>query len=114
MKKSLFLIIGIFLLIFIILILALISIQSKNKLLSKVNREYEYYLNRKIYGTELATLINKAMENNKKMEVEKDKNGFYLDNGKDSIIITIDMYKKFLAFLVKFLQSTICNLMKKF
>ena len=69
----------------------LASVQSRNKLLSRVNSEYEYYLNKEIYGTELVTLINKAMDNNKKLEVKKDKNGFYIDNGQDSILISIKM-----------------------
>lgn len=91
MKKTLFVIIGIFVLIILILLLVLIGIKSKNKELQKINAQYEFYLNKEIYGTELATLINRAVDNNKKMEVEKDENGFYIDNGKDSIIITISM-----------------------
>lgn len=91
MKKTLFLIIGAFSLVFVILILALIGLQSNNKRLSQVNIEYEYYLNKPIYGTELATLINKAIDNNKKMGVQKNQKGFYIDNGRDSIIITIQM-----------------------
>ena len=91
MKKTLFIIIGIFLLIMIVLVLTLIGIQSQNKLLSDVNVEYEFYINREIYGTELVTLINKAIDNNKKINVSQDKDGFYVDNGKDSIIITIKL-----------------------
>lgn len=69
----------------------LINTQSNNKVLRQVNAEYEYYLDRTIFGTELATLINKAIDNNKKQEVEKDENGFYIANGKDSILIKVQM-----------------------
>ena len=91
MKKTLFIIIGTFLLIMLILALTLIGIQSRNRALSDINSEYEFYLNKEIYGTELAALINKAIDNNEKAEVEKDINGYYINNGQDSILITIQM-----------------------
>ena len=89
MKKTLFIITGSFLLIITILTLILIGMKNKNKLSSKENVEYEFYLNKEIYGTELAALINKAIDNNKKYNVQKDENGFFIDNGKTSILIVI-------------------------
>ena len=89
MKKGLFIITGTFLLVLIILVLILIGIRSQNKLLSDINAEYEIYANREIYGSELVTLINKAVDNNKIRQISRDNNGFYLDNGKDSILIKV-------------------------
>ena len=91
MKKNLFIITGAFLLIIVILTFILIAIKSRNMELSEVNAEYEFYLNKEIYGTELATLINKAIDNNKRREVEIDENGCYTDNGIDSILISISI-----------------------
>ena len=91
MKKTIFVITGVFLLVMLILVLALIGVQSKNKALSDINSEYEFYLNKEIYGTELAALVNKAIDNNQKEEIERDKNGYYINNGQTSIQISIQM-----------------------
>lgn len=91
MKKPLFIITGVFLFIIIILTILLMNVQSTNKKLRQINAEYEYYLNREIFGTELVTLINKAIDNNKTQEVQKDENGFYIANKTNSILITIQM-----------------------
>ena len=55
------------------------------------NYEFESYLGKEVYGTEIATLINKASYKNRKNNIEQDKNGKYIDNGKDSINIDIKM-----------------------
>lgn len=44
-----------------------------------------------IYGTDLATLINKAVDNNEKYKIEKDENGNYIPDDKYSLKITIQM-----------------------
>ena len=91
MKKNLFIIMIIFIVIMAILALLLINTRSTNLKLQQINAEYEFYLNRNIYGTELATLINKAIDNNKRFEVNKDSDGFYIQNDTDSILISIQM-----------------------
>ena len=91
MRKFLFITISLFSIIMVTLALLLVNTRSSNLKLKQINVEYEYYLNRSIYGTELATLINKAIDNNKKQEIEKDKNGFYIGNDTDSILISIKM-----------------------
>lgn len=91
MKKTIFIITGLFIISIIVLVLMLINIKSGNLKLQQINKEYEYYLNREIYGTELATLINKAVDNNKRQEVQTDENGFYISNQTNSILITIQM-----------------------
>lgn len=55
----------------------------------KENIEFESYLNKEIYGTDLLTVINKAIDSNEKNEVEKNSKGTYQDNGKNSINIEI-------------------------
>ena len=47
------------------------------------------YLNKLITGRELTTVINKAVDNNEKNKVSKDKNGFYLDDNENSINIDV-------------------------
>lgn len=55
----------------------------------KENIEFENYLNKEIYGTDLLTVINKAIDSNEKNEVEKNSKGTYQDNEKNSINIEI-------------------------
>lgn len=57
----------------------------------KANLEFENYLNEEIYGTDLSTVINRAVDNNEKNELEKNNKGIYLDNGKNSISIEVKM-----------------------
>lgn len=63
---------------------------ERNNLL-KENAEYEKYLDSEIYGIDLATLINKTINQNEKNEVEKDENSIYIQNDENSINIEIYM-----------------------
>lgn len=58
----------------------------KNK---KENLEYETCLNKQIFGTELTTFINKAVDNNEKNKILKDGQGFYIQNDINSMEIEI-------------------------
>ena len=53
------------------------------------NAQYESYDGKELYGTDLATLINKAVDDNAKNKIDKNDKGLYVDNGKDSIRIDI-------------------------
>lgn len=55
----------------------------------KDNMQYESYYNKEILGTELTTIINKAIDNNEIKEIQKDENGIYINNDKNSINIDI-------------------------
>ena len=57
----------------------------------KENLQFESYYEKEIYGAELTTIINKAIDSNEYNEVLKDKKGKYIDNGKNSINIQIKM-----------------------
>ena len=58
------------------------------------NKNYESLLNKTINGNELATYINQIIDKNTKNSVEKDSNGYYIDNNKDSIILEIKFFRK--------------------
>lgn len=53
------------------------------------NAQYESYDGKEIFGTDLATLINKAVDDNTKNNIGKEDTGLYTDNGKNSIRIDI-------------------------
>ena len=57
----------------------------------KANLEFEKYLNEEVYGTDLATIINRAVDNNQKNQVERNNKGIYINNDKNSISIEIKM-----------------------
>lgn len=55
----------------------------------KENAKFEMYKDKEILGSELTTIINKAVDTNEKNEVRKDNKGKYIDNGTNSINIDI-------------------------
>ena len=86
------------LLIFIPILIMLISaiglamnLKTTTEAVHKGNKEYEYYLGKEIYGTDVTSLMNKAINENEKNGVEKDEKGYYIDNNKDSIKKTYTM-----------------------
>ena len=66
-----------------------INYKANYNISKKSNLEFENYLNKEIYGTDLSTVINKAVDNNEKNEVQKNNKGIYLDNDKNSLNIEI-------------------------
>ena len=68
-----------------------IDYQKKQNEIKKENKFYEEYLNTETTGTGIATIINKAMDNNKKNNVEKDSKGKYINNENNSIKIDFKM-----------------------
>ena len=57
----------------------------------KGNLKFEKYLNEELYGTDLATVINRAIDSNQQNNVEINNKGIYLNNDKNSISIEIKM-----------------------
>ena len=55
----------------------------------KANLEFENYLNVEVSGTDLVTVMNRAIDNNEKNEVEKNTKGIYKDNEKNSMSIEV-------------------------
>lgn len=87
MKKTL-IIISLILLTIIVVCLSIINAKTKvSKLSLKQNSEFEQYLENNIYGTDVITLINKAISYNQTNNVQTDENGFYINNNQNSIQI---------------------------
>ena len=62
---------------------------AKLKNAEKENLKFEVYKDKEISGSDLASIINKAIDNNQKNEINKEKNGKYIDNDVNSINIDI-------------------------
>ena len=89
MKKSFLIITAIILIIIFIVLGYIFEAQSKQKEAISYNKQYENYLGKEIYGAEIATLINKVIEQNQKNEIPKDENGYYIENDTNSIKIEV-------------------------
>lgn len=68
-----------------------INYKAEYNMSKKANLEFEKYLNEEVYGTDLATIINRAVDNNQRNEIERNNKGIYIDNDKNSINIEIKM-----------------------
>lgn len=91
MKQNLFIILALLLIIIFVTCAFLINIRSDNAEIKKENMEYEQYLNKKILGTNLATLISKVIDQNERNNVQKDEKNYYIDNEENSIKIDLKM-----------------------
>lgn len=91
MKKTLAIILTILVIIVVIVAINIKARQNEEKALRQFNEQFEQYLGNKIYGTEVTTVINKAIENNKKYNISKDENGFYKPDDKYSIQVELKM-----------------------
>ena len=91
MKKSFLIITAIILIIIFIVLGYIFEAQAKQNEAISYNKQYESYLGKKIYGAEIATIINKVTEQNERNNVAKDENGYYIDNGPNSIKIDLKM-----------------------
>ena len=90
MKRNLILISVLLLSVIIICVIEIWSNLKKITLQKQLNSEYERYMNKDIYGTDVATILNKAMNNNKQNGIEQ-KDGKYIENNTNSIIVELVM-----------------------
>ena len=88
MKKIIILILVLIICIIISFLSAYNTFQNEKNSIIKFNKEYEYYYNKEIYGVELATIINKIINNNNTYNIQKEK-GSYKEDGQNSIKLDI-------------------------
>ena len=65
--------------------------KAEYNMAKRSNMEFEKYLNKEVDGMEVATAINKAIDNNQKYEIQKNNKGMYLSDNENSISIEIKM-----------------------
>lgn len=82
--KKIFLYIVLVLIIIIVVILVQISNNNKRQAsVMEFNSQFEsYYKDKTLYGADVLTIINKAIDNNESYNIEKDENGFYINDRK--------------------------------
>ena len=74
----------------IVICLYIYNVKKIENVAIKHNKQYEEYCNKEILGTELISLINKAIDYNEKNSVAKQENTiYYINNNTNSIQITV-------------------------
>lgn len=66
-------------------------VKSNNNAINKHNITYENCYQREVYGSDVATIINKAIDSNEKNNIQKTQDGKYIENDTNSIKISIKM-----------------------
>lgn len=97
--KKIIIILLVFIIVLCILLYNFNSIALDKQKISEENVEFELYLNKEIYGIDIASIINKAVDKNIKNEIQKDDKDFFIQNDENSIEIEVyltegdDIYK---------------------
>lgn len=89
MKKTVFYIICIVIVICVMITGKLFSAKDYLVEIKKFNTKYEKYIDKEIIGTELASIINQAVDDNEYERIKKDENGRYIQNDVKSINIEV-------------------------
>lgn len=91
MKKV---ILSILIILLVILIIVAVKISDKGIVQTETkqfNAKFEAYKDKTIYGADILSIINKAIDNNKAQNIEKDEEGNYLENDKTSVKVDITL-----------------------
>ena len=83
---------------FVIILICVITIglrfysyKAEQEVLAAENQEFEQYANKEIYGIDLGSIINKAVDKNTKNNIQKDENNIFIKNDTNSIEIEVAM-----------------------
>ena len=89
MKKTIIYIVSIVIVICVLIASKLYTSKEYLIKIKEFNNKYEKYTSNEIVGTEVASIINQAVDDNEYERIKKDKNGKYIQNDKNSINIEI-------------------------
>lgn len=91
MKKIFVLICVILLIITVVIVFNFKNIEKENEEIVKFNANYELYNSQNLNGLDVITVINKAISNNEKYEIPKDKDGLYILDDEYSVEVYVTM-----------------------
>ena len=89
MKKNIILLLTVFLVIVLIIVYGIFHRREYIKQSLMNNKSYESFYNQTVLGTDIISIINKAVDSNEKNHVGKDEKGNYIENNENSIKIDI-------------------------
>ena len=89
--KKIFIFLAIVVIIVAIVGVRYISYKSEYNAVRRENADFEKYKDQEVYGLDVASIMNKAVDKNTKNKIEKDDNGNFIQNDEKSIEIEIYM-----------------------
>lgn len=87
--KKIFIFVTIIIVIICIIAFQYNSYKRNQNAITSENSEFDQYLNKEVYGIDLATIINKSVDKNEKNKISKDEKGFFIENDVNSIKVQI-------------------------
>lgn len=93
MEKNLIIMLILFVIILGAATIWIVDLQQTEKQVLQFNKTFEDYKDKISLGSEVATLINKAIDNNEKKQINKNDKGIYQDDGKYSVQVFIRLEK---------------------
>ena len=94
MKKTLIIMLILFVAILAAVSIAVVDLQQTGKQVKQFNQIFEEYKDKSLLGSEVASLINKAIDNNEKNQISKNDKGIYQEDGKYSVQILVKLEKE--------------------
>ena len=88
MKKILIILVALIIIIAIVIV-NYSSYKTQYNMIKSENAEFEVYKDKELYGLNIATIINKAIDKNTKNRIEKNDKGIFIPNDNNSIEIEI-------------------------
>ena len=90
MKNKILILLAVFMIIIAIVTYGIYNYRKQYAEAQKINNTYKTYENIQILGSELISIINKTIDFNEKEGIEKNQDGLYIENDKNSIKIYIE------------------------
>lgn len=106
MKKTILVILSIFLVVIVCIYMNYKEVMLSQNQARKFNSEFEFYNKESILGTDITTVINKAIDNNEKYGIEKNENGEYIADGQNSVKIYVHMIINETTYPMEALKNT--------
>lgn len=94
MKKVIYFIIIIMIIILSIVALHISNKNEKSMKISSFNKQFEQYNGKSMYGTDVLTIINRALDNNEEYDIPRDDEGFFVENNVQAVYVDLILLSK--------------------
>ena len=94
MKKNLFYILIIFIIIIVIILINISDKNSQRNEIARFNMQFEQYLGQTIYGSDVLTIINKAIDSNEQNGIKRNEDNYYVEDDEFSVKVDVILLSK--------------------
>ena len=91
MKKIIWTIILVIIVIIVIIVIKISDNFNNQASITKFNSSFEEYRDKKLYGADVTTIINKAIDNNKFYNIKKDEKDFFIDDDNNCLKVELTL-----------------------